>query len=353
MRATALLLGLAAAAALPLRPDEAAASRLPSSDGASAPGAADGRDEATLPTVTYIMPTNSRPEFVGHALGGIARQDYPAHLISEVVIVDDSPPHLAAPGLVEGEQEWRPPPDDGAPAPAPLRVVYVRTAPMSVGEKRNVAVGHARGAVILHTDDDDFYSPLRTRRQVRPIVNGDADLTVLEHQATFFLAEPRLYVARMPWKSFSSWGPHFGTLAYRRSLWGGGAGGGSGGGAGGGAGGAAGGAAGGGDDAPVPAGVVFTHNSEAEDYGFAQAAVRRGAKLLAVPPAAGRYDFVCSRHGSNTWKWGAEGYREEERVEWAAAEVRAGGPAAPPRVRPRLRPRRRSDLPPPRPPARR
>ena len=225
MRATALLLGLAAVAALPLRPDGAAASSRPPSEGASAPGAGDGRDEATLPTVTYIMPTNSRPEFVGHALGGIARQDYPAHLISEVVIVDDSPTHLAAPGLVEGEQEWRPPPDDGAPAPAPLRVVYVRTAPMSVGEKRNVAVGHARGAVILHTDDDDFYSPLRTRRQVRPIVNGDADLTVLEHQATFFLAEPRLYVARMPWKSFSSWGPHFGTLAYRRSLWGGGAGG--------------------------------------------------------------------------------------------------------------------------------
>ena len=147
MRATALLLGLAAAAALPLRPDEAAASSWPPSEGLSAPGAAGVRDEATLPTVTYIMPTNSRPEFVGHALGGIARQDYPAHLISEVVIVDDSPTHLAAPGLVEGEQEWRPPPDDGAPAPAPLRVVYVRTAPMSVGEKRNVAVGHARREV--------------------------------------------------------------------------------------------------------------------------------------------------------------------------------------------------------------
>ena len=72
-------------------------------------------------TSEFHIHEQARPEFVGHALGGIARQDYPAHLISEVVIVDDSPTHLAAPGLVEGEQEWRPPPDDGAPGHAPFR----------------------------------------------------------------------------------------------------------------------------------------------------------------------------------------------------------------------------------------
>ena len=51
----------------------------------------------TLPSVCIIMPTNSRPEFVEHALSMISRQDYPLELVTEVVIVDDSPGELQFP----------------------------------------------------------------------------------------------------------------------------------------------------------------------------------------------------------------------------------------------------------------
>ena len=48
-----------------------------------------------LPSVCIIMPTNSRPEFVTHALARIATQNYIAPI--EIVVVDDSPPELQVP----------------------------------------------------------------------------------------------------------------------------------------------------------------------------------------------------------------------------------------------------------------
>ena len=73
-----------------------------------------------------------------------------------------------------------------------------------------------------------------------------------------------------------SWGPHFGTLTYRRSLW-----------------------------SSEPGGHRFTHNSEAEDYGFAQEAVRNQQASIRVLPSVRDDDllFACVRHGSNTWEW--------------------------------------------------
>ena len=70
------------------------------------------------------------------------------------------------------------------------------------------------------------------------------------------------------------WGPHFGTLVYRRELF--------------------------------NKGVRYPDHSEAEDYGWAQQAVKAGARLRVVPTqvdASGEPLFVCVRHGSNTWAW--------------------------------------------------
>lgn len=52
-------------------------------------------------------------------------------------------------------------------------------------------------------------------------------------------------------------------------------------------------------------GVVFTDTSEAEDLGFAQAAVQRfGARVRTIPALeADQQLFVCVRHGANTWHW--------------------------------------------------
>ena len=48
----------------------------------------------SLPSVCIMIPTNSRPEFLEHAMSMISRQDYPGELLREVVIVDDSPTEL-------------------------------------------------------------------------------------------------------------------------------------------------------------------------------------------------------------------------------------------------------------------
>ena len=125
----------------------------------------------------------------------------------------------------------------------------------SIGAKRNEAVRRATGEVAVHWDDDDIFAEGRLRAQVAPIVRGEADVTLLEHQLTYFMDRDELYAAAMPWKEdVSTWGPHFGTLSYRRSL--------------------------------VVGGVEFPDASEAEDYGFAQRVVEAGARLL----------LRCDRH---------------------------------------------------------
>ena len=109
-------------------------------------------EKLVLPSVSILLPTNSRPEFVQHALAMIRRQDYPANLIREVVIVDDSPTELKL-DLKPGLQTL-----DG------LRLdVVLLEAQMSIGEKRNLAVARATGEILVHWDDDDFYGAQRLR----------------------------------------------------------------------------------------------------------------------------------------------------------------------------------------------
>ena len=120
--------------------------------------------------------------------------------------------------------------------------------------------------------------------QVAPIGQGQADLTCLEHQATWFYGDGEGFVVEMPHKRTPSWGPHFGTLAYRSALLLP-------------------------TDDGLPA-VAFPDTSEAEDYMFAQEAVRRRHASLRVVLSVVTGDgdgslplFVCGRHGSNTWRW--------------------------------------------------
>ena len=135
------------------------------------------------PSVSIIMPTNGRPDFVRRAMAMVAEQDYPAHIL-QVVVVDDSPSHM----LLEG------------PHALPRVDYIVLKDQRSVGEKRNIAVNHSVGEVIMHWDDDDIYSTQRVRAQVRPIANDEADMSLLEHQAIYFIGEDELLLADMPWK---------------------------------------------------------------------------------------------------------------------------------------------------------
>ena len=92
---------------------------------------------AELPSVSIMLPTNSRPEFVRHALAAIARQDYAS--LREVIIVDDSPPELRLNELARGAQRH---------ASSGLDVIYsVHDTPLSIGAKRNIAANLSTGEV--------------------------------------------------------------------------------------------------------------------------------------------------------------------------------------------------------------
>ena len=250
---------------------------------------------ATSPTlsVCLMVPTANRPEFVTRALAMMLRQDYPRELL-HTVVVDDSPREHRVPDLVGGVQDV-----DG------LAVHYVPlTEPLTIGSKRNLAARLCVGEVIVHWDDDDIYGALRLREQLAPIARGEADLTLLEHSLTYFAREDRVFAAHTATRT---WGPHFGTLAYRASLH------------------------------DERAGSTFPETSEAEDYGFAQRAVEyKAARVLVLPSSAAAAAalerrfltraeaataaatapeplFVCVRHGSNTWMWDAREQQQKYR----------------------------------------
>jgi glycosyltransferase involved in cell wall biosynthesis len=198
--------------------------------------------------VSCIMPTRDRADYVLNALDLLGRQE---HRDWELIVVDDGSDRLSR----------RLPADD--------RVRYVRATPgESIGAKRNRACAMARGEVIVHWDDDDWYSPQRLRRQVEPLLAGAADVTALPagtildlERWTFWRATSelhrRMFVADV----------HGGTLAYRRDVW---------------------------------TRTRFPDSSLAEDAAFLQAALRRGARLHRV---ANDDLFVYVRHAGSAWRF--------------------------------------------------
>ena len=203
-----------------------------------------------LPLVTAIMPTRERPEFALQAVRYFLAQDYPN---KELVILEDGTPALA--GRL---------PDDPR-----IRYVASEAARRSIGAIRNEACRLARGDIVAHWDDDDWYGPERLTRQVAAIRAGEADITALRGSLMFDLAawrfwrcgpdlHRRLFVRDV----------HGGTLVYRRRVW---------------------------EDK-----AHFPDRSLAEDAVFLDQAVRRGARLRAVEADG---IFVYLRHGANAWQF--------------------------------------------------
>ena len=171
-------------------------------------------DEAR-PSVSIVMPTADRSKFVEQALRRIARQDNPN--IAEVVIVDDKKdsPYVA---MLPSLPSWlhvvvlAMPPLDLAEA-EDLEDLEDSFISISIGAKRNFGAQQAKGDVIAHWDNDDVFGPHRLREQVLPLVRDTADIT--QHRATYFMDVDKLIV---PSSEKKSWGPHFGTLVYRKRL---------------------------------------------------------------------------------------------------------------------------------------
>lgn len=208
---------------------------------------------STLPLISCIMPTFNRRPFVRLALKYFLAQDYPN---KELVVIDDGTDKVC--DVMEGVANVR----------------YVHLARRaSIGSKRNLACRQARGEIIAHWDDDDWYAPERLRYQAAPIISGDADLTGLAN--TFVLELPNgNFWATLPQlhpKMFVG-DVHGGTLVYRKSL--------------------------------LTQGVRYPETNLAEDAALIRQALRRGKRLAKLSNPG---IFVYVRHGHNAWREFAPG----------------------------------------------
>jgi len=204
------------------------------------------------PLVSVIVLTHQRPLFLQKSLQLISQQTYSN---IEIVIIDDSP----IPSLSELEQ-----------TKAGIKFHHLPERRMSIGEKRNLGASFASGEIIVHWDDDDFFRNYRVTKQIAPILSGEADMTVLEHHYYLYLPSQSFYIV----KRASTWGPHFATFVYRRSLF-------------------------------SETNIRYPDNSMAEDYAFAERALEMGHKIKVMNNEDGTHVYV--RH-FNTWEINFEEY---------------------------------------------
>jgi glycosyltransferase involved in cell wall biosynthesis len=226
---------------------------------------------APWPLVSCIMPTFNRRAFVPQALEYFRRQDYPNR---ELIIIDDgNDPVGDLARDVPGVQYFHLP------------------ARKSIGAKRNLACARARGEIIAHWDDDDWYSSDRLRYQVMPIIAGTADMTGLENAFVLQLPGGEFWTTNSQLhRQLFVGNVHGGTLVYRKEL--------------------------------LTQGLRYPEINLAEDAYLLHYAVRRGMRLtrLANPGV-----FVYVRHGRNAWREFAPG----RFINPAGWERIAGPPAFP------------------------
>ncbi len=147
--------------------------------------------------VSCIMPTYNRREFIPRALAYFERQDYPHR---ELIVLDDGSDCIQ--DLI----------------PSSPNICYVRLpARLSLGRKRNLACEQARGSLIAHWDDDDWYSSSRLRECVRAL--ADPKVSICGVSAPYFLDPGK----RQLWQFHYNNGPTLwvagSSLCYRRDYW--------------------------------------------------------------------------------------------------------------------------------------
>lgn len=203
---------------------------------------------SNAPLVSCVMVTSGRPQLVRQAIRYLKRQTYP-HV--ELIVVSDDSMSLAA-----------------LPAQAPFVIRRCQAPPgLSIGAQRNLAGHIARGEIVMHWDDDDWFGPDRIRTQVAPLLAGEADVSGLQDTTFYDLATDRCWQCTpAAHRRLFVGGVHGGTLAYKRSVW--------------------------------SDGRRFPDCSLGEDGVFLRRALDRGARLQPVP-AKGNFLYV--RHAGNAW----------------------------------------------------
>jgi len=143
------------------------------------------------------MPTCNRRAFVPHALRYFLRQDYPN---KELIILDDGTDGIQ--DLIPGDKE----------------IKYIKLGKkITLGAKRNLCVCESRGDLIMHWDDDDWYSANRLEYQVKTLLNGKTSICGINQLLYYDLIKKNAYKYVYPrdqriWLAGSS-------MCYTREIW--------------------------------------------------------------------------------------------------------------------------------------
>lgn len=201
--------------------------------------------------ISCILPSYNRHDFIDHCIKLLHEQrfEYPHEI--ELIIVDDSPKKYV---LNESKK---------------IKIKHIVTTRKSIGEKRNIAVKNSTGDYIVHWDDDDWYAPNRISYQLKPIIDGKADMTCLTDFKLYNICEKKMYkMTKSNLKRyFAPYSIQGGTLCYKRELWG---------------------------------VSKYPHTSLAEDIGFVYDAKELRNKKLKV--LSGKDYYIYIRH-NNTYKF--------------------------------------------------
>ena len=143
------------------------------------------------------MPTSGRRAFVPQAIRLFQAQDYPD---KELIVFDNGPDSIA--DLI---------PDDP-------QIRYCRDEiRRPLGTWRNLACEMARGDILLHWDDDDWYAPWRIRYQVAALTETGSEVCGIDH--VYFLDEERRQAWQYVYPGDQSLWVCGATLCFSRERW--------------------------------------------------------------------------------------------------------------------------------------
>lgn len=149
------------------------------------------------PLVSCIMPTFNRRRFIPFAIKYFLRQNYAN---KELIIIDDGTDPIE--DLIPNEESLH---------------YYKLEKKISLGEKLNLACEYAKGEVIAHWDDDDWYDPQRLTYQIDALQNEQIDVCGINQLLYFNISTKHAYQYKYPsnqrkWLLGSS-------LCYTKALW--------------------------------------------------------------------------------------------------------------------------------------
>lgn len=143
------------------------------------------------------MPTLDRPDFVSSAISYFLKQDY---LNKELIIFDNGDKSILE--LIPDHKDIR---------------YYYDQKSYLLGTCRNICCEQAKGDIIIHWDDDDWYADDWITQQVNALIGSSADITGLNN-VNFRISESnekwkfRDKLEKKPWV-------YGATLAYWKSYW--------------------------------------------------------------------------------------------------------------------------------------